>query len=113
MPCPKPRLIVLLFFLPVLLHAQEFKLFDHEVQVHGFASQGFAYGSANNFLTMNTRSGSFALTDGGLNISAVLTDHLHVGAQVYARNIGTLGNAHPDLDWAYADYRFTDWFGLR
>ena len=36
-------LCVLLFRRPTALQAQEFKLFDHTVQVHGFASQGFVY----------------------------------------------------------------------
>jgi hypothetical protein len=38
--------------LPLL--AQDFKLFDREVQIHGFASQGFVYTDTNNWLTMNT-----------------------------------------------------------
>ena len=29
------------------------------------------------------------------------------------RNIGTLGQWHPNLDWAFADYKFKDWFGVR
>ncbi len=95
------------------LSAQEFKLFDREIQVHGFASQGFAYGSDNNYLTMDTSNGSFAFTDAGFNMSTLLTDHFRIGAQVYDRNIGQLGNFHPNLDWAYGDYRFTDWFGIR
>ena len=24
-----------------------------------------------------------------------------------------MGNWHPELDWAVADYRFKDWFGIR
>src|SRR5579863_7446491 len=92
-------------FLPSL-GAQEFKLFDREFQVHGFASQGFAYSGQNNYLTMNTSTGSGAFTDGGINMSTSLTDHLRVGAQVYLRNIGQLGSGRPDLDWAYLDYRF-------
>jgi len=95
------------------LSAQSFKLFDRTVQVHGFASQGFAYSNDNNYLTMNTSSGSGALTDGGLNLSTTLTDKFRVGAQGYVRNIGQLGKGHVDLDWALADYRFKPWFGVR
>ena len=43
---------------PTALRAQEFKVFDHAVQVHGFASQGFAYTDQNNWLTMNTSQGA-------------------------------------------------------
>jgi hypothetical protein len=96
------------------LEAQlSFRIDGHPVQVHGFASQGFAYSGQNNYLTMNTSHGSFALTDVGVNASFQLTDRFHVGAQVYTRNIGHLGDWHPQLDWAVADYRFTDWFGIR
>src|ERR1051326_4981395 len=93
--------------------AQEFKLWNRNVQVHGFASQGFVYTSNNNWLTMNTTDGSGAMTDMGLNVSSQLTDRLRVGAQIYDRNLGQLGQWHPSLDWAVADYRFTNWFGIR
>jgi hypothetical protein len=94
------------------LHAQ-FTVAGRPVQIHGFASQGFTYSNDNNYLTMQTSEGSFTFTDGGLNMSMPITDKLHVGAQVYIRNIGTLGQWHPVLDWATADYRFKDWFGVR
>jgi hypothetical protein len=97
----------------VALHAQEFKLFDRTVQVHGFASQGFVYTNDNNWLTMNTSSGSGAFTDFGLNMTSRITDKLLVGAQGYDRNLGQLGQYHPSLDWAVADYRFKSWFGVR
>jgi hypothetical protein len=93
--------------------AQEFTLFDRKVQVHGFASQGFAFSDENNFLTMKTSAGSFAMTDAGLNMSTNVTDRFRVGGQVYIRNVGELGNWQPKLDWAYADYRFVDWLGVR
>jgi hypothetical protein len=98
--------------LPAALHAQ-FLIAGRPVQIHGFASQGFAYSSDNNYLTMNTSDGSFKFTDGGLNMSVPITDKLHVGAQIYIRSIGTQGQWHPVLDWAVADYKFKGWFGAR
>jgi hypothetical protein len=98
---------------PNALRAQEFKVFDRAIQVHGFASQGFVYTDQNNWLTMNTRQGSFAMTDLGLNVSSQITDKFRVGAQVYDRNLGELGQWHPSLDWAVADYRFKNWLGIR
>jgi hypothetical protein len=83
------------------------------VQVHGFAQQGFLDSNQNNYLTMPTSQGSFAMTDAGVNVSATITDKFRVGAQVYDRNIGALGDYHPQLDWAYGDYKFKDWFGIR
>jgi len=91
----------------------QFELGGKQIQVHGFFSQGFAYTNTNNFLTMKTSDGSFAFTDGGLNVSTKLTNKLRVGAQAYSRNIGHLSNGRVELDWAYADYRFTDWLGVR
>ena len=96
------------------LQAQEFKLFDRQVQIHGFASQGFVHTNDNNWLTMNTSGiGSGEFTDFGANASVQITDKFRVGAQIYDRNLGQLGRWHPSLDWAYADYRFKPWFGLR
>lgn len=93
---------------------QDFKLWHRSVQVHGFASQGFVYTDQhNNWLTMNTNDGSGAMTDMGLNMSSQLTDRLRVGAQVYDRHLGQLGQWHPSLDWAVADYRFSNWLGIR
>ncbi len=95
------------------LQAQEFKLFDRSVQVHGFASQGFVYTNTNNWLTMNTSQGSGAFTDFGLNASIAVNDKLRIGAQFYDRNLGQLGRYDPSLDWAVVDYRFSSWFGVR
>jgi hypothetical protein len=90
-----------------------FNLLDKSIQFHGFVSEGFAFSNQNNYLTMDTSKGTFAMTDGGVNVSSQLTDHLRVGAQVYDRNIGQLGKWHPVLDWAVVDYKFKDWFGIR
>jgi hypothetical protein len=35
----------------------------------------------------------------GLNASSQLTDKFRIGAQVYDRNLGQLGQWHPSLDW--------------
>jgi len=103
-----------LYVAPAALNAQvDFKLFDRTFQVHGFASQGFAYSGQNNYLTMKTSTGSFAMTDGGVTVSSQLTDKFRVGAQIYDRNVGELGKWRPQLDWAYGDYKFKDWFGVR
>lgn len=85
----------------------------HTVQIHAFASQGFAGTDENNYLTMKTRSGSFAMTDFAINASTSITDKLRIGAQMYDYNVGNLGNWQPTLDWGYVDYKFKDWFGIR
>jgi hypothetical protein len=91
----------------------DFTVDGHDVQVHSFASQGFMYTNVNNYMSMPTSQGSFAFTDFGANVSVKVTDKFHVAAQIYDRNIGELGNWYPTLDWAVADYKFKDWFGIR
>lgn len=110
------RALIKLLFLCMFgctLFAQEFKLLDRDVQVHGFMSQGFAYTNQNNWLTMKTTDGSMGFTDLALNVSTQVTDKFRIGAQVYNHNLGKLGEWHPTLDWAVADYRFAPWFGVR
>jgi len=99
---------------PSLLHAQfDFRVADRDVQVHSFASQGYMYSNDNNYMTMPTSQGSFKMTDGGANASMQLSDKFRIGVQGYVRDFGRMGDWHPQLDWAYADYRFKDWFGFR
>ncbi len=105
--------------IPAAVFAQDisqytsFKVAGKAVQVHGFVSQGFAYSDNNNYLTMKTSKGSFDFFDAGITVSTQLTDKFHIGAQVYMRDVGNLGQWHPQLDWATADYRFKQWFGIR
>lgn len=109
-------LVCMLFvsIFPAGLSGQTFRVFDRNVQVHGFASQGFVHTNNNNWLTMNTANvGSGAMTDFGGNVTVAITDRFSVGAQVYDRNLGQLGKWHPTLDWAVATYRFAPWLGIR
>ena len=105
--------IAVLWAAPFALHAQfDFKVAGRDVQVHSFASQGYLYGDVNHFLTVRN-GGSFAMTDGGLNITTKITDNFRVGAQLYDRSIGKLGKGTVTLDWAFGDYKFRDWIGVR
>jgi hypothetical protein len=81
-------------------------------QVHGFVSQGFLVTTDNNYLARSTK-GSFEFTEVGLNVTKPLTDKLRVGMQLFARDLGPIGNYSAKFDWFYIDYRFTDWFGIR
>jgi hypothetical protein len=109
----KAAAIFAVLALSIALHAQDFKIGSRTVQVHGFASQGFAYSNNNNFLTMNTSDGSPAFTEGALNLSMPISDKFRIGAQGYSRKIGSLDDGRPQLDWAYGDYKFSPWFGVR
>jgi hypothetical protein len=93
--------------------AQSVTFGGREVQVHGSFQQAWTVTDGNNFLTMNSSQGSGEFTDAAFNASTQLTKKLRVGAQVYSRNIGQLGNGQFQFDWAYADYRVHRAFGVR
>jgi len=103
-----------MLFVPGRMRAQfDFNVDNHQVQVHSFGSQGFFDSNDNNFASMKTSDGNFGYTDFGVNVGTNLTDHFHIGAQMYVRHLGALDDATPRLDWAVADYKFKDWFGIR
>ena len=112
----RPVVTLALFYACVagLGRAQEFRILDRSVQVHGYASQGFVHTNNNNWLTMYTSHvGSGEFTEFGVNASSQISDHLRAGVQIYDRNLGHLGNWHPSLDWAFVDYRYRPWLGVR
>ena len=82
------------------------------LQIHGFVSQGFLVTTENNYLA-DSEDGSFEFTEIGLNFTQPLTDELRVGVQLFARDLGPLGNYTVRADWFYLDYRIADWLGLR
>src|SRR4051812_33431360 len=85
-----------------------------DLQIHGFVSQGFIKTTKNNYLAPSARKqGSFDFTEVGVNFTKPLGDRLRVGLQIFAHDLGPLGNYAPQLDWYYVDYRFFDWFGIR
>jgi hypothetical protein len=99
--------------IPANAQLADFTIGGHDVVMHGFLAEGYMKSDGNNFLTAQTGAGTFQDAEGALNIATNLTDNLHVGAQVYARDIGRLGAGKPQLDWAYADYKVKDWLGFR
>jgi len=82
------------------------------LQIHGFVSQGFILSTGSNYLARSKR-GSFELTEVGINFTMPLTDRLRAGIQLFARDLGPIGNYTAKADWFYLDYRFKDWLGLR
>ncbi|MGA9070361.1 MAG: hypothetical protein WB424_08915 [Terracidiphilus sp.] len=85
---------------------------DLNIQIHGYATQGFLYSSANNLFTTNSSNGSPAWTEAVVNVTAQPTPKLRVGVQARYFLLGNLGNAIT-LDWAAADYKVDDRFGVR
>jgi len=83
------------------------------VEIHGFVSQGAFKTSVNNYLVRDSVDGSLEFSEAGINFTKTLGDNLRVGIQLFARDLGPIGDYKPQLDWYYLDYRVTDWLGLR
>ncbi len=82
------------------------------IQVHGFVSQGFIKSTGNDYLASSKR-GSFEFSEIGINFTSQLTDRLRFGVQLFAHDLGPIGNYSAKADWYYLDYRWRDWLGFR
>ncbi|HYM77227.1 MAG TPA: hypothetical protein VE377_14735 [Candidatus Dormibacteraeota bacterium] len=83
------------------------------LQIHGFATQGFLFSSANNYLTMPSSRGSLLWTDGGISVIDSLSDNLRVGMQIHMYQMGEIGGPNIAVDWASGDYHLNDQLGFR
>jgi hypothetical protein len=84
------------------------------IAIHGYVSEG-AYVSTstvNDYFGTSQRAGLDQF-EAALNFSTEVTDRLRVGTQLFARNLGSLRDVSPRIDWAYLDYRWRQWAGLR
>jgi len=102
-------LLVLLGLCAAGLPAQDLE----NIQIHGFATQGFLFSSNNNYLTMQSTKGSLQWTEGALSVTDPLTDKLRFGIQVHMYQMGQLGGPNVLVDWASGDYKVNDWLGFR
>jgi len=82
------------------------------LQVHGYATQGFVYTNNNNWNTLDSSDGSAAWTEAVINVSSRPEPRLRIGVQARYSLLGIYGNAIT-LDWAQADYRANEYFGFR
>jgi hypothetical protein len=85
---------------------------DLNIQIHGYATQGFLYTTQNNIFTTSSSDGSPAWTEAVVNVTAQPNPKLRVGVQARYSLLGNLGN-DITLDWAAADYKASDKFGVR
>jgi len=85
---------------------------DLNLQVHGYATQGFLYSNQNSWDGTNSENGSAAWTEAVVNLSAQPNSKLRAGAQARYFRLGNYGN-RVSLDWAQADYRVNEKFGFR
>ncbi|ACB73907.1 porin [Opitutus terrae] len=82
------------------------------IQLGGFASQGWLYSSDNNLPTTN-KGGTWDFRELGFNASTTLGARLRIGAQAFAQRFGEIGEDKVLLDWAIVDYSFHPTLGLR
>ena len=94
------------------LPASAQSLDDLNIQIHGYATQGFLYTTNNNIFTTSSSNGSPAWTEAVVNIGAQPIPKLRIGVQARYFLLGNFGNAIT-LDWAAADYKANDKFGVR
>ena len=105
--------IFLAFILMTVIPGSSLLAFSpDDVQIHGFYSQGYLKTNDNNYLA-ETEDGSLQFDEFGVNFSTQLTDNLHAGLQLFGRDLGPVGNNKVRLDWAFLDYRWQDWLGVR
>jgi hypothetical protein len=83
-----------------------------QLTISGFASQGYLWSSENNYLG-NSKGGSFEFSEVGISFLTPLSENLHFGIQFFAWDLGEVGNNKVVLDWAFGDYRWKDWLGIR
>jgi hypothetical protein len=88
------------------------KLDKYDVQVHGYATQGFLYTTQNNIYTTRSSDVSARWTDAVVNVGAVLMPKMRVGAQARYFLFGKYSDG-VSLDWAQVDYRANEYFGVR
>ena len=94
------------------LPASAQSLEDLNIQIHGYATQGFLYTTNNNIFTTSSSNGSPAWTEAVINVGAQPIPKLRIGVQGRYFLLGNFGNAIT-LDWAAADYKANDKFGVR
>jgi hypothetical protein len=86
---------------------------DLNIQIHGFATQGFLYTTNNNILTTNSSDGSPDWFESVINISAQPMPKLRIAVQGRFESFGNAETNKISLDYANADYKMNDFFGVR
>ena len=84
----------------------------NEVKIRGYVSQGYLYSNDNNF-NAKTSEGTFHFNEIGINFQKKISRKLHVGLQLSSRDLGNMENNTVRIDWAFADYQWKPYLGLR
>lgn len=76
-----------------------------DVEVHGFATQGYIKTSDNSFFG-DSEDGSFEFTELGVNASMDATESIRLSGQLLSRRAGEMYSGTPSVDFALADFTF-------
>jgi len=104
------QILIIIFLLVGLVPAKAAEIGG--VSIHGFASTGYMRSDHNNFL-LASEDGSFEFNEVGINFGAAIAENIRVGIQLYSFDLGDIGNNEITLDWAFLDYEWKEWMGLR
>jgi len=102
----------LVFLSIIQITAICFALEDSDFLIHGFLGQGYILSDDNNYLGDSNR-GTWEFNEVGLNLTVPLLDDLRFGVQFFSRDMGFYADNELEVDWAFFDYRYSDWLGLR
>lgn len=108
----KRTFMILLFCVFLFSSLSTFASWLDDLRIHGFISQGYMKSNHNNYLA-RTSDGTFEFAEFGLNFQTQVSDRLRIGAQLFSRDLGYVGDHNIVLDWAYGDYTVSDSLGVR
>ncbi|HTB86146.1 MAG TPA: hypothetical protein VK742_21040 [Candidatus Sulfotelmatobacter sp.] len=83
------------------------------VDFHGFVSQGLLSSSSYNYLGDSKGGVDGNFFEGGINASFNPFPRTRIAAQGFMYDMGDVGRYAPFLDYALAEYTFSDYFGIR
>jgi len=103
--------LMCLCLLLVPVSSDAYDLGDY-LSINGFLSQGYIHSSDNNVFG-DSKDGSFQLNEFALTLNSTPLERLRLGLQLLSRDLGEEGDNDILIDWAMADYRLIDSFGVR
>lgn len=107
---PALAMIILFLTVPCLSANASFD----DLNIHGFVSQGFLYTTKDMpFLAEDSGDGTFDFNEMAVNFAVNPMDNLNLGMQLYAFDLGAVGNDSVEVDWAFGDYSIRDYLGVR
>jgi hypothetical protein len=83
-----------------------------DVRIGGFVSQGYLKTDHNNYL-VDSKTGSYEFNEMGVNFQTNPSENLRIGAQLFARDLGDVGNDKVYFNWVFGEYNWKEWMGFR